>query len=357
MPDATRGERRDGRAHGPRTVRRTGGSGTVRRTGTTPTVAVFGGGVAGLTAAHELAVRGFDVTVYEARERFGGKARSFPVDVAGGEASVPGEHGFRFFPGFYWHLVDTMARIPDGDGPVADNLVATEETLIASVHGPEAFESTRTPTSPSGWLKVFAPPRLTDVSRREALFFAERVLEFLTSCRARRENELEDVSWWDYIEADRMSDLYRTHVANATQSHVALRPRQASARTMCHVYVQLVRGHLDPRLDAERILNGPTSEAWLDPWVAFLEARGVDLRPGVAARSVHVDGDSVRAVTVARDGGRVVAHGLQPLDGDAEGLPRRVAIRPVHRHESAGRQPPAGPRATSASPTRRTGSV
>ena len=40
------------------------------------TVAVLGGGVGGLSAAHELAERGFEVTVYEARDVAGGKARS-----------------------------------------------------------------------------------------------------------------------------------------------------------------------------------------------------------------------------------------------------------------------------------------
>ncbi|PRC62557.1 polyprenyl synthetase, partial [Mycobacterium sp. ITM-2017-0098] len=69
------------------------------------TVAVLGGGVGGLSAAHELTDRGFDVTVYEARGVFGGKARSMPVPGSGtgGLQDLPAEHGFRFFPGFYRH--------------------------------------------------------------------------------------------------------------------------------------------------------------------------------------------------------------------------------------------------------------
>ena len=34
------------------------------------------------------------------------------VMIASTEALVPGEHGFRFFPSFYRHLFDTMARTP-----------------------------------------------------------------------------------------------------------------------------------------------------------------------------------------------------------------------------------------------------
>ena len=94
------------------------------------TVAVLGGGVAGLSAAHELAERGFAVSVYESRDIFGGKARSFgvPGSGAGGRADLPAEHGFRFFPGFYKHLPDTMRRIPfpgRADG-VAGNLVTAD---------------------------------------------------------------------------------------------------------------------------------------------------------------------------------------------------------------------------------------
>ncbi len=98
------------------------------------TVAVFGGGVAGLSAAHELAERGFQVHVYERKPVLGGKARSIPVPNSGvnGRLPLPGEHGFRFFPGFYRHVIDTMRRTPYGaDGNVFDNLSVATRMLLA----------------------------------------------------------------------------------------------------------------------------------------------------------------------------------------------------------------------------------
>jgi uncharacterized protein with NAD-binding domain and iron-sulfur cluster len=70
-------------------------------------VRIFGGGISGLTVAHELASRGgFEVIVHEPRAELGGKARSQFKD------QLPGEHGFRFFPGWYLHVTDIMRRIP-----------------------------------------------------------------------------------------------------------------------------------------------------------------------------------------------------------------------------------------------------
>src|SRR5436305_14717634 len=86
-------------------------------------VAIFGGGVAGLSAAQELIERGFQVSVFERNDVFGGKARSLsvPNTGTGGRRDLPGEHGFRFFPGFYRHLPDTMSRIPFGTRTLADS--------------------------------------------------------------------------------------------------------------------------------------------------------------------------------------------------------------------------------------------
>src|SRR6185369_16202073 len=114
----------------------------------TERVAVLGGGVAGLTAAHELAERGFEVTVYEARDRLGGKARSIPVPGSGtgGRADLPGEHGFRFFPGFYKHVTDTMRRIPFGaHGNTFENLRVATRVLLARAGQTEITWLARSP--------------------------------------------------------------------------------------------------------------------------------------------------------------------------------------------------------------------
>ena len=83
-----------------------------------PKVIILGGGIAGLSAAHELIERNFDVEIYERREFYGGKAASYRVaptptlGAAGGRglrtkllsnedaSGLPGEHGFRFVPGW-----------------------------------------------------------------------------------------------------------------------------------------------------------------------------------------------------------------------------------------------------------------
>lgn len=281
-------------------------------------VAVLGGGVGGLSAAHHLAERGFEVTVYEANDRPGGKARSVAVPGTG-DPGWPAEHGFRFFPGFYRHVVDTMAAIPDGDGSVAGNLVPTERTLVASVHGADYRASTETPTTPAEWFDAFTPGRSSDVAGREAAFFAERMLELLTSCEQRRADELDRTTWWSFVEAERMSEQYR-ELVRSTQSLVAVRPQRASARTVGRIYLQLLRGTLDPALHAERILDAPTSEAWIDPWVARLHALDVDLVTGVRATGFEVDDGDVVGVTVdAGDGPeRVTAdHYVAAVPADA----------------------------------------
>lgn len=157
-------------------------------------VIVLGGGVAGMSAAHELAERGFEVVVYEQRAVAGGKARSVDaIPGTGGRRALPGEHGFRFFPGFYRHLPDTMKRIP---GPraghhVFDELVAADRMMLARENGAnELITAAHAPASLDDFAAVtkFMFTVLTGlgISPEDQAFFVDRLLVLLTSCDERR---------------------------------------------------------------------------------------------------------------------------------------------------------------------------
>ncbi|MFI5781349.1 FAD-dependent oxidoreductase [Nocardia sp. NPDC051570] len=252
-----------------------------------PRVAIFGGGVAGLTAAHELAERGFDVTVYE-RRALGGKARSIPVPGSGrdGRPDLPGEHGFRFFPGFYKHLPDTMRRIPfqgNANG-VWDNLVpAVEARFSRAGSGAILLPMGRAGkqwSNPDDFRQTVGAviATSTKMPMTDALYFANRLLVFNTSCDARRFGEWENMSWRDFVGARGRSAEFRILMSRTlTTLLVAAKDDHASTRTIGNMGEQFLGNPLETDNDGplDRLLNGPTTEAWLDPWLNRLRQLGV----------------------------------------------------------------------------------
>jgi uncharacterized protein with NAD-binding domain and iron-sulfur cluster len=276
-------------------------------------VAVLGGGVAGLSAAHELAERGFAVAVYEARDMFGGKARSFgvPGSGTGGRADLPAEHGFRFFPGFYKHLPDTMRRIPFPGRPdgVAGNLVTATRALLAQAGGRNELIGVTHPTGAHDDLTALSRFLLdwatkVGVPAHEHAIFVERLLTFLTSCDERRLEQFERQSWWDYAGADGRSDAYGKFFADGlTRTLVAARAREMSARTGGQVLLQLLFDLTRLGGQADRVLDAPTQEAWITPWVEHLRARGVALHDHAPVAGIEFDGRRIAGVRISRGEG------------------------------------------------------
>jgi len=272
-------------------------------------VAILGGGVAGLSAAHELCERGFNVSVFEKKSIFGGKARSLsvPGTHTGDRKDLPGEHGFRFFPAFYKHLPDTMKRIPyDGNSTVANNLVNATRILVGRAGLPPLDLLARLPQNCPDWI-VALRAMLTGIGvpDGEVLFFIDRLLVLLTTCPERRVAEYELIAWWNFIGAAQRSKEYQTLLAEGlTRSLVALRAEDGSTRTVGYILLQLFAGIISPN-GFDRLLNGPTNEVWLSPWVAYLKNRNVTLESGVTIKQFLVAPSGVTGV-VAEQGGQQV---------------------------------------------------
>lgn len=287
-----------------------------------PSVIVIGGGVAGLTAAHELIERGFSVDLYEARPSWGGKARSQPVMGTGtnGRRDLPGEHGFRFYPRFYTHVIDTMNRIPvAGGGKVVDHLRPTTESAIALVDNDTWYRFYRRkmtrPFDVLEALELFFQE--LDFDTEDIALFAAKILQFLTTSDARRLREYEHKSWWDFLEGDCYSARFQRQLRAVPRTMVAMDPKRGSARTVGMISMQLILDYADSGVNNDRTMGGPTSQMWFDPWITHLQALGVQLHAGVAIDSLEMAGNKISGVKLAT-GATVTADYYVlavPLDG------------------------------------------
>jgi 15-cis-phytoene desaturase len=269
-------------------------------------VAILGGGIGGLTAAHELALRGFAVEIFDAQTIPGGKARTIPAPHTGthGRRDLPGEHGFRFFPAFYVHLPDSMSRVPFGP---------KGRTCVDNLIGVEAIEIARYDASPVELLARI-PRSLTDIEIliREVIghilplpvddlkFFAGKLWQVMTSCKERRLAELERQSWWDFVDAANRSPGYQKFLAEGlSRSLVAAKAQVGSARTIGQIQVRLADGMIAGGKGTDRVLNAPTSDALLLPWIAEITRLGGLYHTRSRVTRIVMQADRIATVTVS----------------------------------------------------------
>jgi len=306
-------------------------------------VIILGGGIAGLTAAHELAERGFEVTVYEMRlderaELAGAIPSGFPPVKLGGLAAsqfstpgptggspaqlrpfpgrrgqprppqraVAGEHGFRFFPAYYLHIWDLLQRIPVYESEeiegrqvwratsrtVMDN-VRRVITQATTVDGKPALVFPREePRSLGEMLSVANQLVQFGYTAGDVQTFSGRMLRYLVTSPLRRRAELENLSAYDFIvgkdatAARRFSytPKFEALILDMPKVLAAFDSRWGDARTNLTTFLQLQLQMDRHDSKADGVLNGPTTESWFDHWYRHLLTLGVRFVRGAADR-------------------------------------------------------------------------
>jgi uncharacterized protein with NAD-binding domain and iron-sulfur cluster len=277
-------------------------------------VLVIGGGISGLTAAHELAERGLRVLVLEKGSALGGKAMSYVTDTHG----LPGEHGIHIFPTFYANLLDVLARIPLNHadpkaGCVSDRLVSLR------VWGEPPGRTSRT-----GWR-----------DRADGFLMRLGVLNLGLISSQRSRQRYTKISFRDYFDGRSRTDQTQKIYFSRPQVLLAARGDVCDAATLCDIGFSM---SFCSRADVYRTLAAPTHAAWFGPWRAYLEnALGVRFRYGAEVEDVVLGEDG--GVVAVRDRARVTYRAryyvlcvhVEALQAIVARNPRLLAVAPMLR--------------------------
>lgn len=223
------------------------------------------------------------------------------------EQRLPGEHGYRFFPSFYRHLDDTMGRIPlyanglPTGRTVRDNLQPTvfqgiglskDDRAAMGDVGDDADpvrEACKPPASASTIELARRRPQSFEALRectdrfvkrlggtpQDSLLLLAKLTRFITASPERRRAKYEQLTWAKFLDADRLSKQMQFQIRSAAQALLAFSAAEADARTYGNIAIQMLLDELRDGTRVDRTLNGPTSDAWLEPWREHLERQGV----------------------------------------------------------------------------------
>ena len=112
------------------------------------------------------------------------------------------------------------------------------------------------------------------------------------------------MSWWKFSQAEKRSAGYRRYLADGiSRSLVAARAREISTRTGGYIGLRLLFDMVRPNVDVDRVLCGPTSKVWIDPWRRYLEDLGVRFHLGSEVAGIDVTGHHVTGVRLTGQAG------------------------------------------------------
>ncbi len=281
-----------------------------------------------MAAAMMLAEAGLRVTTCEAAPEAGGKAKSLRLPD-----DHPTEHSLRIYTDSYQTLLTLFSRIPTENGStVLDNLLGvsvirtTTRGAIGRWAAPVALERQR-PAFAQIVDKVAEPFRQLGqiiarslmvtvglsqkgVAPREIVHYLYAHLRLLWMCRERLFAELSDISYADYLKFSRRSPRAREFFATLPRIYTAASPSAEAAAITPMVLKALfqLKGNGPQALNETKLppimmMDGPTSERMVDPWIRHLRNLGVDIHFDTRISDLEFEDGRVSAL-ISADGRR-----------------------------------------------------
>jgi hypothetical protein len=263
------------------------------------------------------------------------------VEFAAVQHTMPGEHGYRFFPSFYKNLFSTMRRTPIMHGEhsthrtVFDNLREPPAAELARMGGKGMQPSPKRPRGSAEQLKIVMKEAMAylGATEKDQYKSQNRFIKYMTSSQARR-RKYEDISWLEFLDGFRemeedpdpagaaechtsYSPKYEELLRRLPQALVSMSAAESDARSFGSASIQNLKDFVGLSDEMDMMLNGPTSATWLHPWKEYLKTQGVRFFVGHIER-LEMDGDELKPIL----------GGPQPDEDNPRGKPR--SERPGH---------------------------
>lgn len=248
-------------------------------------VIIFGAGIGGLTAAHELSKHNMDVTVYEKNNIVGGLARSKYVTYLGNK--YPCEYSWRIYGSGYKNLLQILKEIPlenDKQKSVFDNLVEIYTFIFARFDKKEVILD-----------KNHGVYKLINHLSYDDIYKIINKLIYCSSMSQERIDSYDDLSWDHFC--DDLSPEGKKYFVQIWTPILGMDRARMSFPVVSRM-LRIVYGVIANETAFLYLMNKPTNDAWLNEWVSYLESKNVKFKLNHELHDMNVINDKIYNVTI-----------------------------------------------------------
>lgn len=239
-------------------------------------IVIIGGGIAGLTTAHELIDQDYKVTVIERNDIVGGLARTYQDEKT---KTCPYEYSWRAYGKWYQNVFDIMKKIPFNDKTVYDNLVVLQggdQTCFKKI---PSYQNSFDKLSFLDYIKLFP------------IIFA-----YFCSCNERNIENFSKVGLRDHIHNTKLSKNAENFIGKIVGPYLGFDYHNASTYDLLYNY-EMIMNNSSNEFEFS-ITSMPTNYAWLDPWVDLLKSKGLTLKLNTEVISINLVNGAIYDITM-----------------------------------------------------------
>jgi len=252
-------------------------------------VAILGGGIGGLTVAHELSKYPlFDISVFERNTQLGGQAQA--ITMSDGMHSEYCWHAVAQ----YVHLPQVLSEIPHEDKTVLDHLKPIDNYVYITRRGEFRDTSTSFLLHFEKFNSVLS--QLTGKRHLIDTLKAFKMLFYLNCLPERKLEELDDEYW-----ADRMASYskeFQRWAVDSTSIYMGMQQHKINTHLMFDLLRHNKNGDLLDKSYDFFSFDGPIHKVWFAPWKSLLEQRGVTFYMDHTIEKLHYDGHLLTGIDV-----------------------------------------------------------
>lgn len=241
-------------------------------------IVIIGGGIAGLTAAHELVEQGYIVTLIERNSQVGGLARTHQKE----NQTCPYEYSWRAYGQWYQNVYNIMKRIPFEGGTVYNKLTQLQGGVKTCSKTIPTYEYKKSP--------------IDHIPYSDCLKLFPILLRYLVSCNERNVDHYSQLGLREQIHKLELSSKTETRVGKIVGPYLGMDYQHASVYDVLYAG-EMIHNNSDPEFKFN-ITSLPTSHVWFEPWTDLLKQKGVDIKLNTEVTSVNIDRGFISSITV-----------------------------------------------------------